>query len=610
MMPPTRIATAACLVVLLPIAAVAQTTVDGSGEWTVSNHTTTSNDQSSANGAFSQNYSLGYGSSLWSPRLLRFNAAGLFRTNSLTSRSDTRDEQRGRQADVGYRFGASLLPSSSMPFFLQASRTTSNSSGDLGPSNPIRSGMIAPSGAPPVDFESRNKSMTLGWRLGFGALPLVDLGYRSGETIVSGGSYLAEQRDEDLSATVSKDTARMHHALRYQRTSAETVLADTFLQDLTNLDYDHGTWLTRHTRVTAHVGRRRTFIRSDAVSIAPDPGDDPYAPPPSFGAASAEYAQAGVAYEPSGRFTIRVDGTVDRQTGGTSETRARLATLASHVEVVRGLRLSASGTAGTREQVVTNAPVAVATRGAVMGLTYQASAGWLSGNVSVRRGLGLNETVDGRRGRSASWSRDASLSARARWLNLSGGYEQTHNGDDLLAYGNLDTERVRASAQLDARRFSFTTTGEQARVRRGSATDADRHLQRTLSVTSSLRLWRDATLSTSAGAFSNRYVSEAVGTGRDRTVFWNIGGQAAVSGALRLVGWIRHETATAASTGFEQQAFNAWLRADYRLRTLVLSVEFRHNRSLTQYVAAPDPDHFDGRQVRFSVLRQFGRRLR
>ena len=169
--------------------ASAQTTIDGSAEWTVAKNASTSDTQSSNNSAFWQNYALGYSSALWDPRLVKYNVEGLFRTSSLTSGATAQSDQEGHQGDLGYKLGASILPASAMPFVVQASRTTSTSSGDLGPSNAIRSGMIAPTGAPPVDFESFNNTMNLGWQLNLSRLPRVELGYRRGNSIVTGGGY-------------------------------------------------------------------------------------------------------------------------------------------------------------------------------------------------------------------------------------------------------------------------------------------------------------------------------------------------------------------------------------------------------------------------------------
>lgn len=591
----------------MPLAApvMAQATIGGSAEWTVATDTTTSNSQTYTNSAFLQNYALGFSSSLFDPRLVRFNTEGLFRKSSLTSGGTAQSDALGRQGDVGYKLGASILPASAMPFFLQASRTTSTSSGDLGPSNPIRSGMIAPTGAPAADFESLNKTLSLGWQLGLGRLPRVELGYRQGNSLVTGGGYQAEQNDKDLSAAVSKDTARTQHSFRYQRTAFENQLAQTFVQQLSNLDYDFGADVVKHTRLTAHGGRRTTFARSEFAAPVAGTSAGAYVPPPSSGAAGVDYALAGIQYEPSTRFFLRFDGIADRQTGEQATTTAKLATVSSHVEVLRGLRLTASGTSGARGQLVGAVPLTVTTRSAVGGASYQTSVRWLTGTVSATRGAGRNATQDGRLGRTDSWSREGSLSTTFRWLGVGAGYERVSNRDAILDFGNYESERVRLSAQTDVRRLSISTSADELRIERGLAATHARNVQRTFSAAASLRVRYEVLLTASAGGFENDFAG-AIGTGRDRTLFWGVGGQASVRSALHLSGWVRSETAMAGQTSFDQRGLSSSARMEYRLRLLNVAVEYRQSQSTLQYAGMPRPDGFRGRQVRLSVIRQFG----
>ena len=599
----------ACVLVQLPAIARAQTTLDGSAEWTVAKSSSASNNQTNGNSAFWQNYAVGYSSSLWDPRLVKFNTEGLFRTSSLTSGGTAQPDQQGRQGDLGYKVGVSILPASAMPFFFQASRTTSTTSGDLGPSNPVRSGMIAPSGAPPIDFQALTKSLTLGWQLGLGGLPRIELGYRRGNSVVTGGGYRAEQNDDDLSAAVLKDTARTRQSFRYQRTSFENLLAQTFQQQLNNLDYDLSALLTGHTRVTAHVGRRMTFTRSEFASTVATTDAGAYTPPPSLGAAGSEYLLAGISYDPSGRFSIRLNGTADRQSGEQATTSAGLATLSSHVELVRGLTVTATGTSGVRGQLVGHAPITVSTRSAVGGVTYQAGVRWLTGSVSATRGLGTNTTPEGQQGTTGSWSREAGVSTTFRWLGLGAGYERANNRDGILDYGNYDSERLRASAQTDIRRLSISTSADQLRIERGLAATLAHNLQRTFSGSAALRLWGGSLATATVGGFVNDYAS-STGIGRDRTLFWGVGGQTALRSALRLSAWIRSEAAIASRTGFDQQVLSSFGRLEYRLRTLTVAAEYRNSQGRLQYLEMLGPDAFRGRQFRLSISRQFGIRLR
>ena len=107
----------ACAVALLPASPVAQT-IDGSAEWSVSRNAGTTNGQSNENSSFWQNYSLGYSSALFDPRVVKFDGQGLFRTNSLGAGGTTQPDQEGHQGDIGYKVGVSLFPASVFPVLL------------------------------------------------------------------------------------------------------------------------------------------------------------------------------------------------------------------------------------------------------------------------------------------------------------------------------------------------------------------------------------------------------------------------------------------------------------------------------------------------------------
>lgn len=586
---------------------LAQTTVNGSAEWTVASNASDTAQQSSESHAVWQNYALGYTSSLWDPRLVRFNTEGLFRTSRLGASGSAQPSQRGRQGDLGYRVGTSLFSASAFPLVFQASRTVSTSAGDLGPSNPVRSGMIAPTGTPAVDFESLNRSLGVAWQLGIAGLPRVELGYRRGSSDVTGGGYRADQRDSDLSAAVLKDTTRTRQSLRVQRTSFENVTTQTFAQSLRNLDYDFSGLVTPHTRVSAHGGRRTSVSRS---VFAPLPEDTrPYVLPASAGASGAEYATAGVDIDPNRRFSLRLNGSAERQIGGTSTISAALATASSHVEPVRGVVLTASGTAGVRGQVIDNAPVSVGVRNGVAGATYQATVHWLTATVGGARGVGTSVTADGRASSTSSWSQDAGLSATFGWFGLGGGFDRAANRDGLLDYGNYASERARASVQAQGARAQVSLTGDQLRIDRGVFATRTSNVQRTVSASASVRLWRHSLFNAMAGGFVNDYAS-ALDAGRDRTWFWSGSGQMSLRSSLRASAWVRDEEAVATRTGFRQRSLSGLARLEYRLRTLTLAAEYRRGRSFMQYVRSPEPDVFRGRQFRFTLMRQFGGRPR
>ena len=588
--------------------ATAQTTVDGSAEVSVARSSTESTGQAHADSSVGQNYGLGWSSTLFDPRIARYNLQGLFRTSELSANGSGQPFERGHADDLGYRLGATLLPASSMPFTFQSSRTRSASAGDLMPGNPIRSGLLAATGAPAVDFESLNHELSAGWHLGLERLPQIDLTMRRGRSVISGGGYEARQSDNDLSASVLKNTRSTRQVFRYQATQSENVLDQTFEQRLGLLDYDLGVSPTAHTRMTAHAGRRTSFAQS--VFVRPvDAEAGAYSPASTSGESAAQYGQVGYSYEPTGRFSLRLLGSADHQTGDDASTAAALATVSSHAEVVKGLVLTASGAGGRRQQVVGRELVDVATRTADAGVTYQVNGRWLGAGGSATRGMGTNTTPAGLTGQSDAGSGDAHVSTTVHWFGAGLGYDRSRYRDDLLDFGNYASERVRASAQAQTARGSLTANGEQLRITRGRTATFIRNLQRTVSGTASLRLLGQNFVSATAGHFLNDY-DGAAGGGTDRSLFWSVGLDSAVRQALHLSGWLRTEAASASRTRFDQDALSAFGRLEYRLRTLNLAVEYRRSHSRMVYPGMIGPDAFAGRQVRFSITRQFGFRVR
>lgn len=586
----------------------AQTILNGSAEVSVARNQSQAGDQENANGAVGQNYSLGWDSTLFDPRILRYNVQGSYRTSDFSSVTTGQQSQDGRVGDLGYKIGATVLPQSAMPFFFQTSRTRSRSAGDLAPSNPIRSGLIAASGAPPADFESLNRETSLGWTLGVERLPQVALNYRRGESLVSGGSYTATQRDRDLSASVLKNTRRLHQTFRYQSTDSENQMEQTFAQRLGLLDYDLSAALTAHTQLTLNAGRRSTFARS--VFVTPvDTRSGAYAPSSMTGASGAQYGQVNYSYEPTPRLGLRIGANVDRQSGDDSSTAAALGSVSTHAEVVRGLVLTTTGTVGSRQQIVADTPTTVTTRSTDLGASYQLNTRWIGVGANATRGLGNNVTPDGRAGSTDSWSQEAHVSTSIAWFSAGGGYDRSRYRDEILDFGNYASERVRASLQGQATRGSISVNAEQLDVKRGRATTFIRNLQRTLSSTASLRLIGQNFISATAGHFDNGF-DGAAGPGTDRSFFWSVGMDGAVAQTLRLTGWVRSEFATASRTQFNLDSLGAFARAEYRLRALNLALEYRRSHSRMRYPGLLGPDAFSGNQIRFSVIRQFGLRVR
>ncbi|MEI6246781.1 MAG: amino acid--tRNA ligase-related protein, partial [Acidobacteriota bacterium] len=102
-----------CLLLLVPRLVAAQG-LSGVTEWTVSRGADTTGGQTSVNNAFWQNYSLGFGSFVLDPRLMKYDAAVSFRTNSLTFGSE-REVRQGGQRGLGYNLSAALFPARPFP---------------------------------------------------------------------------------------------------------------------------------------------------------------------------------------------------------------------------------------------------------------------------------------------------------------------------------------------------------------------------------------------------------------------------------------------------------------------------------------------------------------
>jgi hypothetical protein len=314
---------------------------------------------------------------------------------------------------------------------------------------------------------------------------------------------------------------------------------------------------------------------------------------------------AGISYEPNSRLAVRLNGTWDQQSTAAAATNAQLATGSIHAEVVRGLAFNGAATSGQREQVIDDRVIQVATSNGVGGMTYSGGPRWLNGTVTASVGQGTNATPQGERGSTQSWAREASLSSSMGWLGIGTGYERVMNRDAILDYGNYDSERVRASVNLQTTRLSLGGTAERLQIGRGYGETLARNRQETFSATLSGRLWREILITGTAGGFTTTHLS-TVGGGFDRSLFWSAGAQVAARGSLRAVGWIRSEDTVAAATLFKQRGLSALARLEYRLRTLNFALEYRRNDSELRYGNAPVPSLYRGNQFRFSLTRNFG----
>jgi hypothetical protein len=331
-----------------------------------------------------------------------------------------------------------------------------------------------------------------------------------------------------------------------------------------------------------------------------DPGTGSY-PLPSRGEVNAIYAIAVLNYEPARRLSIDLSGSADRQSATLATTSARLSSAAVRYEIVRGLSVTATGTYGTRGQLLGDRPISVVTRSAQATTSYRAGARWLDGSVSLSRGTGTSTTFDGTPGRLSSWAAQSSLSSSLPWIALGAGYDRAASRDDILDFGNFDSERTHASVTRQSTAVSLTGTWENARIRRGRGDTAGGTHQQVFTASVMYRLRGEARIGANAGGFDNRSEFSL-----DRTTFYGGAFESALRRSLHLSAWLRQEHTTASQTRLVERALNGLAQLEYRLRAFNLSVEYRHYDQHLQYQQLVDPFAFRGHQLMLRISRRFG----
>lgn len=587
-----------CLLLLVPRLVAAQG-LSGVTEWTVSRGADTTGGQTSVNNAFWQNYSLGFSSFVLDPRLMKYDAAVSFRTNSLTFGSE-REARQGGQRGLGYNLSAALFPARPFPLSVQMTRNNISESGAFPTSNMIRGGIVVPAGESSPDFQTRNSSVSVNWQLKAEGLPKVDVGYRTNNAVLTGSGQSVEQRDGDLHATISKDTSAIRQTLRYQRTAFEHLLAQSFNQHFNELGYDLDVLLGRRSRLTAHAGRRNAFSLLDTPPQIVDAGTG-IAPPSTQGQSDTMYATSGITLEPNGRVSLGLTGSLDEQRSGAVTTTSKLLTSTARLEPFTGLSLNASGNYGLRGQVVGDVPLDVITRSVQAGASYRAGVRWLEASVAGSRRIGENTADDGRMARVQSWSGDGTVSLSIGAFSANGGYDRTHGEDALLDFGNFDIRRRRATVQVTRSRAQITAAWDRTMSDRGRTITFNRAWQDTFSATASARLG-ESVLSGSAGGFDSRATS-----GRDRTYFAG-GSLESHVGKIRLSAVLRQELTSASATHLEQWSLVGFIKAEYTRRLFGFGAEFRRNAQHLQFSQIDRASDFRGRQFNVRILRKFGAR--
>jgi len=591
----------ACAAVLLPSLLSAQT-INGAVALSVARGTYTTDLQTSANNSFWQEYRLGYGSSLFDPRLLKYDGEITYRSNRLQV-GDVLFPQQGRQRDFGYKVGASLFPTRPFALSIQASKDMLGESGDYQASGSMRGGLAIPASESLPKLLTRNSALSVGWHLGVQGLPRIELGYRKGRSVVTGGPYYAEQHDEDLHFSATQDTTHTKQSLRYQKTSYQNLFTSAFDQRLSDLDYEFSATLSKQGRAMVRVGRRTSFSLFDRPTSEFDVANTVYQPP-TRGQVSTQYVVSTVTYEPTSRVAVEVTANLDKLDATEASTNARLASVNFRYDIFQGFSLNAIGTLGDRGQVIDHDVVRVFTRNGQAGASYHARVGWLDGSVRYTSGLGANTTPDGRLGASRSWAGDANLSASSRWLTVSGGYDRAVSVDNVLAYGNLQLERWRTAVQGQAGPVTLNGSYEQSFVARGVDLTYARTRQRMFTGTASIRLGRDSLLGANVGGFRSDMLQ-----GRDRTMFAGVSLESQLATGLRLKAWARRGLTRASQTRLDQQSLTGLAQLEYLRRLFSFSIEYRYTNQDLWPGNFLDPIRFRGHQLMFRITRKFGIRF-
>lgn len=589
------------ILLLLPIVAGAQT-ITGSVEGSAGTGSSTSDGQVSQNNALWQGYTLGFSSPIINPKLIRLNTEVSFRAGRLNF-SAPGNELQGTQRDLGYKLGANLFPAGHFPFSIQATRDNVAETGDYPSTDGIHGGIVVPPGEPAPDFRTVNTALNMGWQLAVPALPHVSVGYRKGSSVVTGGPYNGEQRDEELHADMSQETARTRQILRYQHNAYESPVSVSYNQRFDNIDYEFGATFNSKFRLSTRFGHRSQFSIFD-VPVSGTGGDSGAYHPPTRGDVNNVYSVTSISYQPWQRFALDLSGNVDQQRSAGVTTDARVASGAARLEVVRGLSINAVGSYGDRGQVVGDVPITVLTRSGLAGATYRAGVRWLQGSIGYSAGIGTNTTPEGQIGSTKSWSGQSSLSLSIKGVGLGGGYERSQNRDDILDFGNFSLERTHAAFNTQAGRFQLNASAERSLVDRGRGATFSTNLQRTFTGSVSLRIARDSQLTANAGGFQND------GTyGRDRALFTGVGLEAQLAKPLHLSAWIRRGNMVATETHLDQQTLYGFAQLEYKLRQFNLALEYRNNQQNLITGDLTRPYDFRGHQVMVRISRRFGIRV-
>ena len=373
-----------------------------------------------------------------------------YRTNRLSATGTDLADQHGQQDDLGFRVGAFGLSSGAFPFYVQASRVFGGSTVELD-GNPLRASACRRDRRPTSTREPRAGRRRAVQRAGPAArrdcLPPRGVDHhrrrRAGR---------AERRRPPRPACA--ETSRTRQALRYQRNGYDNSLTQAFSQHVDDLDYEFSATLANRFHAATRVGTPAPVLRlRDAVDSG---GAAPTRPPPAC-AARPRLRGDHPQLRPPAASRVRLRG------AGTARVGAR------HHRLARGDgRHSGGGSRAVGQRrghygdlAANSWPTSACASGRprpVAGVTYPAARDGSTARWAPRRARGGTPASSATAGRW-SWSARPACRRRSGGSTRSG-YDRASD-DQLLDYGNYDSQRGRASVSVQSSRLTVTGSAER-----------------------------------------------------------------------------------------------------------------------------------------------------
>lgn len=581
------------LILLITPSVVAAQAVNGSADWGYARSTLRTDDQATANDAFTQAYTVGYQSVLWDPRFLTYSGELTFHKNALSF-----DTQRGASRATGFKASSTLFPARPFPLSVQASRSAGAETGNYPISNPIRGGLTLSPGDIGMS-QTGQSAVGVNWQLTTTRLPRVELSYQNASAAMNVGTVGVVQRQINVHTLIAREGPRLRSSLRYDRNGFDTALSQAFRQRYRELSYELAATASPRTSATVRAGRRSTFSLFDIPPQFSGLGAVAYRPP-ADGEVGLYYGVATLTHTRS-RISADITASYDREHSDAVATDALLATATTRYNVFSGLTLSGSATHGQRGQLVSAAHTRVITRSVGAGADYSVAFRFLQAGAGYDEGRGRSsgEVGDGRT--RASRSHAYASTGILRAVDVSVGYEQGRSRDDLLDLGNQWHERTRAIARSGAGPLRLEASWEEAIVEQGRNLTASRSRYVQNSGTAAMNLARDRQVSVSLGRFLNRSFA-----GADRTEFVGAALASPVVGALRLTITVRREQTHSDVSRLDQSGYYTTGALEYRVRLFTFGFEHRYTDLALSTAAQIDPVAFAGNQILFRVGRRFG----